>query len=158
MIGFNLPEHSRVLGEACGHPFDPYNDQSIARLGNEDGRLIGGVIFSDYCIASVQVHCAGFSPNWLSKNLLALTFDYAFVQLKCNKLVALVKSSNQKALALDLNLGFTHETTVSNVYPDADLFILTMQRSRCRYLGGNWPRIAIEAARGALAVKLPGRE
>ena len=157
MFGFNLSEPSQIIGDACGHPFNPMQDQSIAHLGPK-GTVLGGIIFSDYCIASVQIHCAGFTRGWLNRTMLALAFDYPFTQLKCNKLVALVKSSNQKALALDLNLGFTHEATVSDIYPDADLFILTMQKKSCRYLGGNWGRLAIEAARGSFAIKLPGRD
>ena len=103
-----------------------------------DGRLIAGVAFDNYNVASVQIHVAALpGVNWISKPLLHQVFSYPFRQLGVKKLIGLVGSTNEAALRFDLALGFHIEATLKDAYPDGDLLILSMTQDQCRWLNIN---------------------
>lgn len=95
---------------------------------------MGGVLFTDYNVVSMQIHVASFKANWINRQLLWLTFDYPFNVCRVEKLLGLVPSANQKALDLDRHLGFKEETRVKDVFPDGDMVVLGMYRADCRFL------------------------
>lgn len=132
MIRFNYrPDGYRIAKEA-GQPFNPAVDVVISRV--EDGKLLGGVIFNGFTGASIAIHMAGFDPHWVNRDMLWVAFDYPFRQLDCKKLFGLLPSSNQKALEIDLKLGFKKVAVIPEVYPDADMVVLEMRREDCRWL------------------------
>ena len=100
-----------------------------------DGRPHGGFLYTGYLGASIHVHMAGTDEKWCSPDLLALAFHYPFVQLGVAKLIAPVPSTNELALSQDLRCGFVVEAIIQDAIPDGDLFILTMRREQCRFLG-----------------------
>lgn len=120
------------IAEAAPCVYSPEHDHCVARI--KGGRLLGGVIFQGYTGASIEMHVAGFDPFWLSRDMLWAVFAYPFIQLRCLKVIGRVKQTNSKALEFDLKLGFKEEARISDVYPDGDLFILTMRREDCRWL------------------------
>lgn len=64
-----------------------------------------------------------------------MVHDYAFNQLGCKKLLAMVRSDNYLALSLDLRAGWRVETLVRDMYGDGThCFILFMQPEFCRWL------------------------
>lgn len=135
MLVINNREHGELIAKAAGailHPEDPI----ISRVTSE-GKLMGGVIYQGYTGVggSIRLHCAGFHPNWLGRELLYKVFHYVFSELECNKAFAEVPSKNQVALALDYKLGFKYVTTVPGVFPDGNLVVLDMDRASCRWLG-----------------------
>lgn len=134
MIHQNNISHGFAIAAAAGCSYNPSEDQVLSRVTSE-GNLLGGVIFTSYTGASICMHTAGFAPNWISKDLLWICFDYPFVQLRCSKVLALIPSSNLKALDFNRRLGFTVETTIKEVYPDGDAIVISMDRSACRWLG-----------------------
>jgi RimJ/RimL family protein N-acetyltransferase len=137
MLHYNNKDHGLAIAKAAGcilHPEDP----TISRVTSE-GKLMGGVIFKNYTGVggSINLHCAGFHPNWLSRELLWAVFNYVFNELECNKAFAPVPSTNQVALALDYKLGFKYVTTVPGVFSDGNLVVLDMERDHCRWLGSD---------------------
>lgn len=132
MIISNNEQHGYVIASAAGCVFNKGVDQVISRV--EDGKLLGGVIFTGYCGASICIHVAGFDPHWINKSMLWITFDYPFNQLGVKKLIGQVPSSNLKALEFDKKLGFKEEARISDVFPDGDLIVLSMRREDCRWL------------------------
>ena len=132
MIVFDDPEATRKICDEVGVFFNPQCDHSIARIDEKGVR--GGVIFQGFTGASILIHMAGFDPHWMNNDILWATFDYVFVQLKCKKLLGQVPSYNERALAIDLRLGFKIETTVKDVFPDGDLILVSMVPSECRWL------------------------
>ena len=125
-------DHANQIGAAAHVHYVPGVDRCISRI--RDGRLLGGVIFQGYTGASIEVHMAGFDPHWITRDLIWATFAYAFIQLGCLKVIGRVAETNQRALELDLKLGFIEEARIRDAYPDGDLIILTMRRDECRWL------------------------
>lgn len=109
-------------------------DSSIS-THDEDGSIRGGFVFCGYLGASMTCHMAGNDEKWCSKDLLWMAFHYAFKQLNVRKLIAPVASNNYHALAIDLRGGWQLETIIKDAYPDAHMFILTMTRDTCPWLG-----------------------
>jgi len=132
MIEFNNREHGLAIAKSARLILHP-EDIVISRVTSE-GNLAGGVVFNNYTGASIEVHVAGFSPNWLCREFLWVVFDYAFNQLKVSKTFGLVSSKNQRALAFDYKLGFKYVTTVPGYFRDGNLVIVDMDRETCRWL------------------------
>jgi RimJ/RimL family protein N-acetyltransferase len=124
--------HARTIAKAAGFHFNPECDIVMAR--EEDGKLLGGVIFQAYNGASIVIHVAGFAPNWLNRDLLWIAFSYPFDQLKVTKLFTQTPSDNRKALDFNTNLGFKDEARIEGVFRDADLIVRSMRREDCRWL------------------------
>jgi RimJ/RimL family protein N-acetyltransferase len=133
MIALNHPEAIRLVSAAAKVPFILGQHLCMASIG-AGGKVLGGVFFTDYNIASIQIHAASFAPNWLSQDLLFVIFDYAFRQLECKKIIGLVPSFNLQALAFDYKLGFTCEAFIEDVFPEGGMCVLSMRRADCRFL------------------------
>lgn len=112
--------------------YSPVHDHCIARFKGD--RLLGGVIYQGYTGASIELHVAGFDPLWINRDLLWAVFAYPFIQLNCKKIIGRVAETNRRALEFDLKLGFKEEGRIREVFPEGDLFILTMRRDECRWL------------------------
>jgi RimJ/RimL family protein N-acetyltransferase len=132
VIEFNNVEHGYAIAACAGTTFNREYDQVISR--SEHGKLLGGVIFSGFTGASTSIHVGSFDKRWINPDMLWVTFDYPFNQLGVVKLVGLVPSSNQTALDFDKRLGFKEEVRVADVFPNADLVVLSMRREDCRWL------------------------
>jgi hypothetical protein len=124
--------HAREIAKAAGCFFNPECDRIVSR--SEEGRLLGGVIFTGYKVASIGLHCAGFDPRWIDRDLLWFTFHYPFEQLGVRKIVSTIPSRNLQAVLFNRKLGFVEETRVRDVFPDGDLLIMSMLKQDCRWL------------------------
>lgn len=133
MIVFNIVEHGKAIAKASGYKSYSQSIPVISRV-NEKHELLGGVIFPNFTGSSIEMHVAGFTPTWLSRDFLWCVFHYPFVQLGCRRVFGLVPGDNLRALTFDLKLGFVTEAVIPDVYPDADLHILSMTREQCRWL------------------------
>lgn len=107
-------------------------DVSIARV--ERGKLLGGVIYSDATEDSISIHTAGFSPNWLSRDLLWVVFHWPFVQCNFQATFVKVRSSNNKSIEFARRLGFNTVAELSEVYRSDVLIIMRMLKRDCRWL------------------------
>jgi len=102
----------------------------------EDGELVGGVVVDNYVPnARCAMHVAGSNKRWLTRQFLWFVFHYAFVQLNCNVVIALVDADNADALKFDRHLGFEDTCRIEGGAGDCDLIVLTMPRRKCRWLG-----------------------
>lgn len=108
------------------------NIRCIGRL-NAEGNLIGVVGFDNFTGASAAIHIAG-EGNWLSRRLLWVVFDYAFVQNKLKVLFAQVSTGNPKSLKLNLHIGFKQECVLKDVFTDGDAVITSLRAEDCKYL------------------------
>lgn len=131
-IVFDDLECANQIAAAAPCIYAPEHDHCIARV--KGGRLLGGVIYQGYTGASIELHVAGFDPHWINRNILWTVFAYPFLQLGCKKIIGRVAESNSRALEFDFKLGFKEEARIREVYPEGDLFILTMRRDECRWL------------------------
>jgi hypothetical protein len=71
----------------------------------------------------------------MSKEFLAVIFDYPFVQLGVNKLIGLTNSSNENAIRFNHKLGFVEEARIKDAFPDGDMVFLIMTKDKCRFRG-----------------------
>lgn len=133
MIRFNDPLDGALIGADAGVPFNPAVDIAIARV-TQQGNVAGGVIYTGYTEASINMHVAAFQHMWATRDLLWVVFHYPFVKLGCSKVFAQVPANNTKALELDLHLGFKEEARIADVFPAEDLIVLSMRREDCRWL------------------------
>jgi RimJ/RimL family protein N-acetyltransferase len=131
-IRIDAPGAGAWIMRRCEGRFSQDTDHSISNW--RDGKIAGGFVLSDYTGASMTVHMAGDDEHWCSRDLLWMVFHYAFVQLGCRKLIAPVRSNNYAALAIDLRGGWRIEAIVRDAYPDAHMFLLTMDREHCPWL------------------------
>ena len=144
IIRFDDVHAIRLIAQAAKIQFVPRLHHAIASYDNND-ILTGGVLFTDWMGGSIQVHVAGFRPNWASKALLYLAFNYPFEQLKVNKLIGLVPEENHQARNLNLHLGFRIEYKIDDVFNHRSLangmWIMSMRREDCRWLKMKPPHI-----------------
>jgi RimJ/RimL family protein N-acetyltransferase len=126
--------HGQRVAAAVGAMYNPASDANIARV--RDGKLLGGIIYTDYTGegGSIQMHFAGFAPNWLTRDVLWAAFHYPFEQLGCAKVFGQVPETNSKALEIDRRLGFKIEAKIEGVFPDGACYVLALARADCRWL------------------------
>lgn len=100
-----------------------------------DGELVAGVIYEGYNGRSIRMHVASDgSRQWLTRQFLAICFDYPFRQLKVQKVLGLVDSMNENALSFDKALGFKTECEIEDAGKTGSLVILSMSRDDCKWL------------------------
>jgi RimJ/RimL family protein N-acetyltransferase len=133
MIVFSHLPFMKEVACAANVNFVPGHDHGIFRTGSE-GQLLGGVLFTDYTGTSAQMHVAGFHQNWLNRELIYVTFDFAFVKLRMKKLIGLVPEANERAFIFDTRIGFKQEAKIEDVFPEGAALILTLSRDECKYL------------------------
>ena len=113
-----IPHRSRYVGLEAG------------------GELVAVTAYEDYRVNSIVMHVAAIeNKRWLNRHYLRFCFYYPFCQLKVNKVIGLVDSSNLQALKFDLNLGFTEEARIKSAAINGDdIIILTMTKEQCRFI------------------------
>lgn len=110
--------------------------QAIGRIG-ADGELLGVVGYNGFCGLTCQIHTAG-RGNWVSREFIRCTFDYAFRQAGMEHLFAPVAATNTRALRFDKHMGFREFARIHDGYEHGtDLIVLTMARKDCRWLNEN---------------------
>ncbi len=132
VIVFNDERHANKIAERAQVGYNPITDICIARV--KEGRLLGGVLFTNYTGHSIAIHTASFEPRWINRDLLWITFHYPFVQLGCKYIFGQVALSNKQALAFDLNLGFKVVAEIDDVFADGGVSVVKMSKDDCRWL------------------------
>ena len=130
-----LTNHQEVLArwlcERIGYMPTPH----LRVIGNvtKEGKILGVVGFDGWNGASCQMHVAG-EGNWISRELIRATFDYAFNVAGLKVVLGLVPSGNTKALRFNKHVGFIEIAKIDGGHPDGALVILELRRENCRYL------------------------
>lgn len=100
------------------------------------GELIAGCVFNHYSITDICLSVAANRKGWLTRSFIFACFHYAFVQLNCRRVTALVKPSNRKSLKFVRDLGFQYEGCMRETFSDSDGLLFGMLRRECTWLGG----------------------
>lgn len=130
--------YGKAIAAKAGAFYNAEYDRNVARIeilpdGSE--RLIGGAIYNTFTHRSINAHMAGFTKNWISRDLLWACFYYPFVQLGCEYIFGQVPDDNPRALALNHHLGYREIARIPDVYDNgAGLIVIRMRRADCRYL------------------------
>ena len=99
-----------------------------------DDDLTCGAFYENYTHRSITATIAVAPGAVVPKEFLRAIFHYPFVQLSCEKIVALIAENNWKSQNLVEKMGFVKEAVVADYYPEGDLFIYSMTKQQCRFL------------------------
>lgn len=116
---------------------DPWSGRGYQAIGIEDdGELVGGAVIDGIVTgARCSIHCAGEGKHWLNREFLHAVFDYVFNVCRCKVAINPVSGNNGASLRFTEHVGYTHSVTIPDGDGDSDLFIFTMHRDQCRWLG-----------------------
>ena len=86
---------------------------------------------------SMEGAIASSTPKWFGyRDFMRRVFEYVFDTAGCRRFVVRVDAGNEKALKLDLGLGFKMEGTLRQAAENGnDVHVLGMLRDECRWLG-----------------------
>ena len=101
-----------------------------------DGQLIAGAVFHDYRPKNGQIEAsiASDSPRWATRSVLYSLFAYPFIQCDANRLLVTCDESNDKAMKMNKQLGFTPEGILRQMYYPNDAIIFGMLKDECKWL------------------------
>lgn len=78
-----------------------------------DGKLIGGVVYSNYHEIAPSQHdimlTSAGDPGWLTRGAIKVLIGYPFEQLACIRLTSIISKANKPARELNERLGFKLE-------------------------------------------------
>ena len=121
----------------CDNGFERY-----VAVGCEiDGKLIAGWVYSDFRGHSISISIASIDKRWCSRKSLRSIFGYPFLQLKCERLMAVTGASQSNVRRLLEWAGFTHEGTLRRGFADDDAVIYGMLKEECHWHGQRRRRI-----------------
>ena len=133
MIVFDKDRIGPWVCERTGGRYEPSCSSAIGL--EQEGVLVAGVLYDQFNGRSVCMHVASDgTQKWMTREYLAYCFFYPFEQLGVQKILGLVDSTNENALAFDKALGFEVECEIKDAGKTGSLVILTMSRDRCRWL------------------------
>lgn len=139
-VVFNEPGMGEFIAEGAKCPFQPGVDNTIGVVDDSHpegspARIRGGAIYTWYTGASVWMHVAARDEAWLTRDMLALGFDYPFNQLGVGRIYGFVEAVNAPALQFDLKLGFRIHATLPGMFASGEGIVVVMEKHECRWLG-----------------------
>ncbi len=132
----NDRNRDRELGTWIAEKVDvDFEDGNVCFGTEEDGKLIGAVMFNQSNGSNVCAHQRLDSKYALSRPLLRTAFQYAFWFLKARRITAAAYIENQAAIRLDRKLGFVVEAVVKDFFPRGGTIVqMVMWPENCRFL------------------------
>lgn len=117
----------RIAGEDFG-------EDAVAIGVEDDGELVGGVVYTHYCGTDIRMHTAGVG-RWLSRQGLFRFYAYPFIQLGCRRVTGLVRADNPTAQRFNEKLGYVKEGVLRDADDDGcDLIVYGMTKAECRWI------------------------
>lgn len=112
------------------------NKNAVPLAFRDKEGILGAAIYERYTGpgGSVHIHWTGRGGRWLTRDMIAMTFVYPFVQLQVKWLFGEVPAKDTYVRNLDERLGFEYFMTIPEFFPDDDLIIYRMHRDKCRWI------------------------
>nr|DAX02263.1 MAG TPA: acetyltransferase [Caudoviricetes sp.] len=131
---FNVPAvNDWVSSKIYGRDRFPPDAPSIGLL--ENGRIVGGVVYTMYTGNGIMMNVAGGYKGWINRAFIRAAFAYPFKQLGCTRVSGLVRVDNFAAQQFDERLGFKREGLVRRGDDDGtDLIMYGMLREECKWI------------------------
>ena len=100
------------------------------------GQLEVGIMYDGFTGrgGSIMMSSRCDNPKATSKWFYWAIFDYPFNQLGVKRCSVLVHENNERALNLNIKLGFVRDTVIKDYFPDGDAVLLAMYKKDCRWL------------------------
>lgn len=112
-----------------------------------DGELVAGVAYANWNGVNVESHIASDgSGHWLTRQYLAVIFDYPFCQLGAKRITVLVGEGNIRSRRFVEHLGFTLEAPLKGAHPSGDLLIYVLWKESCKWTSQDYSRRYLKAA------------
>lgn len=89
-----------------------------------DGKLVAAVAWDNWRQTSVEVTIAADSPRWATRQTVQTLLAYPFLQLKCQRVSALVRKGNKRSRRLSEGLGFVLEGRIRDAGPNLETVLL----------------------------------
>lgn len=99
-----------------------------------DGELRAGVVFDHYTPSCVTATIA-IDGKYLPRKMLVAMFNYAYGHLDVDKIIVYINESNTSSMRLAKHLGFWVEAEIKNVYQEFSMFILSLRKQDCAWIG-----------------------
>ena len=90
----------------------------IMAVDDTTGELVAGCIFDNWTPTSVQAHFMLATPMVLRHDFLPICYDYVFNFKGLKAMFGLVPGNNDKALALNLHMGWTVEARLTDAFAE----------------------------------------
>lgn len=131
---FNVPAvNDWVSSKIYGRDRFPPDAPSIGLL--ENGRIVGGVVYTMYTGNGIMMNVAGGYKGWINRAFIRAAFAYPFKQLGCTRVSGLVRVDNFAAQKFDERLGFKREGVIRRGDDDGtDLIMYGMLREECKWI------------------------
>ena len=100
----------------------------------DKGEVIAGVVVNNFNGANATCHIAITRHTKLIIPLFRAVCDYAFNHCKLKRLTGMVPSNEPHILAFDKHLGFVEEFVMKDGAPGADMHVLVLWPTDCRWL------------------------
>lgn len=117
-----------------------------------DGLQLQAVVgYNGFVGRACQMHFATDDPAAITRRFVRAAFEYPFLQIGLEYLLAPVNSANQKILTFTRKIGFQEVHRLPGCHEDGgDLILLQMNRSDCRWIKqhGHSTMARSEAKRG----------
>ena len=116
---------------------DSFGENAVTIGLEQDGELIGGVVFNMYTGAAICMSVAGVpGKRWITREFIQRAFAYPFVQLNCNRATALVRVDNLVSQRFVEQLGFKREGLLRKASTDGtDMILYGILKEECHWLG-----------------------
>lgn len=122
-----LGENAIVCAYVGSLTGDTYSDciRSIGIISDE-GRLVGGIVFTNYTGAGVEMSLAG--RRSITPTAMQAIGDVAFGDLGCMRLSVTTRKSNKRVCKIAPRAGFKFEGIARRFYGDEDGVVLSLLR------------------------------
>ena len=98
--------------------------------------IIAGAYYDSYNGSSCHIAVAAIpGKRWLKREFLWYMFYYPFMELKVNKLLSVVDSTNLDSIKFTENLGAIRQTTITKAGKNGcDMLVYAIDKDDCRFL------------------------
>lgn len=114
-----------------------------------DGRLIAGVVYSNFRWPDVEMSIFSESPKWATKYTLFHLFYHPFGVMNCRRVSATTEAGNQPVRAFLERLGFTLEGIRREALPSGDAAHYGLLKADCQWIRGAHEQRRFRSAPGA---------
>lgn len=130
--------NQEVSAWVCSRVGMPTPINSAALGAVVDGKLIGGVVYTNYRGCDIEMIAAADSPRWITRAHLDAFFGYPFRQLQCLRVSAITERRNHKARDFIERIGFRLEGSHPRAMDGRTALSYGMVREDCRWIGGTY--------------------
>ena len=125
--------HFRWMERKC--VLERHADEKGIAAESDEGRLLGVFVLNKWTEGSVHVHVGIDSPMcFRGYTFITELFNYIYNTAGRLTAIAMVRSTNTKALKLDKHVGFTEVGRIKDgVRLGEDIVILEMHRDNCHW-------------------------